>query len=168
DPTDGPGPVLAFLRRRQVLGFMADPVVRACAPRTERPTMPPKILAMPQASDWKRALETGMQFTELRRSQARAIVSELVAQGQLAREQMAAAIDEVLEMSRRRSEELRKVVQKEVQRQLGALGLATKADLVALERRLTRANREAKKSGPNRAGSSKKTGASKKPSSKKA
>jgi len=130
--------------------------------------MPPKILAMPQASDWKRALETGMQFTELRRSQARAIVSELVAQGQLAREQMAAAIDEVLEMSRRRSEELRKVVQKEVQRQLGALGLATKADLVALERRLTRANREAKKSGPNRAGSSKKTGASKKPSSKKA
>jgi polyhydroxyalkanoate synthesis regulator phasin len=147
---------------------MADPVVRARAPRTERPTMPPKILTMPQASDWKRALETGMHFTELRRSQARAIVSELVAQGHLAREQMAAAVDEVLEMSRRRSEELRKVVQKEVQRQLGALGLATKADLVALERRLMRANREAKKSGPSKAGSSKKTGSSKKPSSKKA
>jgi hypothetical protein len=55
-----------------------------------------------------------------------------------------------------------------VQRQLGALGLATKADLVALERRLMRANREAKKSGPSKAGSSKKTGSSKKPSSKKA
>ena len=26
--------------------------------------MPPKILTMPQASDWKRALETGMQFIE--------------------------------------------------------------------------------------------------------
>ncbi len=125
--------------------------------------MPPKILTMPQASDWKRALETGMQFTELRRSQARAIVSDLVAQGHLAREQMTAAIDEVIDMSRRRSEELRKVVQKEVQRQLGALGLATKADLVALERRLTRANREAMKSGP-----SKKSGSSKKPPSKKA
>ncbi len=124
--------------------------------------MPPKILTMPQASDWKRALETGMQFTELRRSQARAIASDLVAQGHLAREQMAAAVDEVLEMSRRRSEELRKLVQKEVQRQLGALGLATKADLAALERRLTRANREAKKSGP-----SKKSGSSKKLSSKK-
>ncbi|MDP9336114.1 MAG: hypothetical protein M3Q30_22780 [Actinomycetota bacterium] len=136
--------------------------MRARAPRTERPTMPPKILTMPQASDWKRALETGMQFTELRRSQARAIASDLVAQGHLAREQMAAAVDEVLEMSRRRSEELRKLVQKEVQRQLGALGLATKADLAALERRLTRANREAKKSGP-----SKKSGSSKKLSSKK-
>jgi len=109
-----------------------------------------------------------MQFTELRRSQARAIVSDLVAQGHLAREQMAAAIDEVVEMSRRRSEELRKVVQKEVQRQLGALGLATKADLVALERRVMRASREAKKSGPSKAGASKKTGSSKKPSSKKA
>src|SRR5260370_35722500 len=110
--------------------------------------MPPKILTMPQASDWKRVLETGMQFTELRRSQARAIVADLVAQGHLAREQMASAVDEVVEMSRRRSEELRKVVQKEVQRQLGSLGLATKAEIAALERRLTRANREAKKSGP--------------------
>jgi polyhydroxyalkanoate synthesis regulator phasin len=108
--------------------------------------MPPKILTMPQATDWKRALETGMQFTELRRSQARAVVSDLVAQGHLAREHMTAAVDEVVEMSRRRSEELRKIVQKEVQRQLGSVGLATKADLAALERRLTRANRETKKS----------------------
>ncbi len=108
--------------------------------------MPPKILTMPQATDWKRALETGMQFTELRRSQARAVVSDLVAQGHLAREHMTAAVDEVVEMSRRRSEELRKMVQKEVQRQLGSVGLATKADLAALERRLTRANRETKKS----------------------
>jgi polyhydroxyalkanoate synthesis regulator phasin len=148
---------------RQVLGFMTDPVVRALAPRMERPTMPPKILTMPQASDWKRVLETGMQFTELRRSQARALVADLVAQGHLARDQMASAVDEVLEMSRRRSEELRKVVQKEVQRQLGSLGLATKADIAALERRLTRASRETKKSGP-----AKKSGPSKKLSSKKA
>ena len=39
------------------------------------------------------ALETGMQFTELRRSQARAIVTDLVAQGHLARDQMGAAVD---------------------------------------------------------------------------
>ena len=114
--------------------------------------MPPKIPTIPQSSDWKRALEAGMQFTELRRSQARAIVAELVAQGHLARDQMGAAVDEVVEMSRRRSEDLRKVVQNEVQRQLGSLGLATKADLAALERRLTRANREAKKSRPGQEG----------------
>jgi polyhydroxyalkanoate synthesis regulator phasin len=118
--------------------------------------MPPKIPTIPQSSDWQRVLETGMQFTELRRSQARAIVSDLVAQGHVARDQMGAAVDEVLELSRRRSEDLRKVVQNEVQRQLGALGLATRADLAALERRLTRANREAKKSGPAKKASGKK------------
>ena len=120
--------------------------------------MPPKITTRiptriptirPQSADWTRALETGMQFTELRRSQARSIVADLVAQGHLARDQMGAAVDEVIEISRRRSDDLRKVVQGEVQRQLGALGLATKADLDALERRMTRANRETqKKTGP--------------------
>ena len=127
--------------------------------------MAPKMPTMPQASDWRRVLETGMQFTELRRSQARAIVSDLVAQGHLARDQMTSAVDEVLEMSRRRSEELRRVVQHEVQRQLGSLGLATKADLIALERRLTRANRETKKSG---AAKSKKSSSSKKAAPKSA
>jgi polyhydroxyalkanoate synthesis regulator phasin len=114
--------------------------------------LPAKIATIrPPAADWKRALETGMQFTELRRSQARAIVTDLVAQGHLARDQMGAAVDEVVEMSRRRSDDLRKVVQTEVQRQLGALGLATKADLNALERRMTRANRETKKkTGPSK------------------
>jgi polyhydroxyalkanoate synthesis regulator phasin len=91
---------------------------------------------MPQSPDWKRVLETGIQFTELRRSQAHRLASDLVAQGQLARDQVGAAVDELIEISRHRSEELRKVVSTEVQRQLGALGLATQNDLAALERRL--------------------------------
>jgi polyhydroxyalkanoate synthesis regulator phasin len=95
---------------------------------------------MPQSPDWKRVLETGIQFTELRRSQARRLASDLVAQGQLARDQLGAAVDELVEMSRARSEELRKVVSDEVQRQLGGLGLATKNDLAALERRLRSAS----------------------------
>ncbi len=119
--------------------------------------MPPKIPTMPQPSDWRRVLETGMEFTELRRSQARSIVSDLVAQGHIARDQMGAAVDEVIEISRRRSEDLRRVVQKEVQRQLGSLGLATKADLKALERRINRANRETKKSASTKKSSSKKS-----------
>jgi polyhydroxyalkanoate synthesis regulator phasin len=104
--------------------------------------MPPKIPSI-QASDWRRVMETGMQFSELRRSQARAIVTDLVAQGHLARDQMSAAVDEVVEMSRRRSDTVRKLVQHEVQRQLGVLGLATKADLAALERKLERTTRPA-------------------------
>lgn len=91
---------------------------------------------MPQPPDWKRALETGMQFTELRRSQAHRLATDLVAQGQLARDQVGAAVDELIEISRHRSEELRTVVRGEVQRQFGGLGLATKKDLLALERRV--------------------------------
>jgi polyhydroxyalkanoate synthesis regulator phasin len=102
----------------------------------------PKV---PQGPDWKQILETGMQFTEMRRSQARSLAADLVAQGHLARDQMAATVDEFVELSRRRTEALRKMVQSEVQRQLATVGIATKQDLAALERRLTKANREAKK-----------------------
>jgi len=109
--------------------------------------MPPSIPTIRQP-DWKRVLETGAQFTELRRSQAREVVADLVAQGQLARDQMGAAVDEVIEISRRRSDNLRKIVQSEVQRQLGSIGLATKADLNALERRLTRTARETSRTKP--------------------
>ena len=86
---------------------------------------------MAQPPDLKRVLETGIHFTELRRSQARRLASDLVAQGQLARDQLGAAVDELVEISRRRSEELRTVVSTEVQRQLSVIGLATKRDLVA-------------------------------------
>ena len=127
--------------------------------------MPPKIPTL-QASDWRRVMETGMQFTELRRSQARTIVSDLVAQGHLAREQMNSAVDEVLEMSRRRSDDLRKLVQHEVQRQLGAIGLATKADLAALERRIASAPPAASKKKST--GPAKKAPSGAKPKAKKA
>jgi polyhydroxyalkanoate synthesis regulator phasin len=122
---------------------------------------------MPQALDWNRLLEAGSQFTEMRRSQARALAADLVAQGHLARDQMASAVEELLEQSRQRREDLRKVIQKEVQRQLSALGLATKADLAALERRLAKASgvkkapakTAARKPAKKSAKSAKKTGA---------
>src|SRR5471032_3379917 len=117
-----------------------------------------KEVDMPQPPDWKRVLETGMHFTELRRSQAHRLAIDLVAQGQLAREQIGAAVDELIEISRRRSEELRAIVSQEVQRQLGVLGLATKRDLEALEKRLRTANRSAGRA----------TGAGKAPAKKKA
>ncbi len=91
---------------------------------------------MPLPPDWKRVLETGMQFTELRRSQAQRLAADLVATGQLARDQIGAAVDEIVEASKTRSEELRRVVRDEVDRQLSGFGFATKRDLGALERRL--------------------------------
>jgi polyhydroxyalkanoate synthesis regulator phasin len=118
---------------------------------------------MPETPDWKRVLETGMQFTELRRSQAHRLASDLVARGQLARDQVGAAVDELIEMSRVRSEELRQIVSSEVQRQLGVIGFATKSDLVALERRLRAA--PAAKKAPAKA-AAKKSPAKKAPAKK--
>jgi DNA-binding protein HU-beta len=107
---------------------------------------------MPQTPDWKRLLETGMEFTEMRRSRAKQIAADLAAQGQLARDQVSATVDELIDASRERSEKFRGAVRAEVQRQLGALGLATKADIAALERRLTSGSRSgaAKKSAAKR------------------
>ena len=95
---------------------------------------------MAPVPDWKRALDTGAHFTEVRRSQARKLASDLVAQGQLARNQVGAYVDELVERSRRTSEQLRAIVRTEVERQLGVIGVATKRDLDALERRLRAAN----------------------------
>ena len=91
---------------------------------------------MAQGPDWKQLIETGMSFTEMQRSQARKFVADLVAQGQLAQDRAAATVDEVLEASRRRREDLRLLVQTEIQRQVHALGIATRDDLDRLERRL--------------------------------
>lgn len=92
---------------------------------------------MAQGPDWKQLIETGMSFTEMQRSQARKFVAELVAQGQLAQDRAAATVDEMLEISRRRREDLRTLVQTEIQRQVRALGIATRDDLARLERKLT-------------------------------
>ena len=52
---------------------------------------------MAPVPDWKRALDTGAHFTEVRRSQARKLASDLAAQGQLARNQVSAYVDELVE-----------------------------------------------------------------------
>src|SRR5690242_7531290 len=118
---------------------------------------------MAQGPDWKQLIETGMQFTEMRRSQAKRVAQELLAQGQIARDQVSSTVDELVEMSRRRTDELRNIVRHEVQRQLGALGLATKEDVERLERRVA-----AVSAGPAGARKATKKAAAKKAPAKKA
>jgi polyhydroxyalkanoate synthesis regulator phasin len=115
---------------------------------------------MAQGPDWKQLIETGMSFTEMQRSQARKFVAELVAQGQIAQDRAAATVDEVIEVSRRRREDLRTLVQTEIQRQVHALGIATRDDLDRLERKLA--------GKPAGASAAKKTSAAKKAPAKKA
>jgi polyhydroxyalkanoate synthesis regulator phasin len=91
---------------------------------------------MAQAPDWKQLIEAGMQFTEMRRSQAKRIAGDLLAQGQIARDQVASTVEELVDMSRRRREELTAIVRHELQRQLAVIGVATQEDLARLERRI--------------------------------
>jgi polyhydroxyalkanoate synthesis regulator phasin len=115
---------------------------------------------MAQGPDWKQLIETGMSFTEMQRSQARKFVADLVAQGQLAQDRAAATVDEVIEVSRRRREDLRSLVQTEIQRQVHALGIATQDDLARLERKLAGKPAAAKKA-PAKKAAAKKTPAQK-------
>lgn len=79
-----------------------------------------------------------MQAREMTRAQAQRVVRQLVKEGQLAEGRARSYVDELLTRSRKRTEELRKLVRREIQSQLSALGLATKDDLAKLEGKLTK------------------------------
>src|SRR4029077_7410326 len=99
------------------------------------------------------------------RSQARAVAGDLVNHGQLARDQVSGAVDEIVAMSRRRSDALTGIVRGEVSRQLSSLGLATQADLRRLERKL---NSTVKKTADRAAKKATKTTAAKRAAAKRA
>jgi polyhydroxyalkanoate synthesis regulator phasin len=91
---------------------------------------------MAQRPDLSKYLDAGAQFVALTRAQARARAKELVNQGQLAQEQVQGFVDDLVEESRRRTDDMLDVVRREIQRQVKALGIATKDDLARLEARL--------------------------------
>ena len=125
---------------------------------------------MPRGSglEWKQLLAAGAQLTALSRTQARRLAGDFVTQGELARDQISAAVDEMLDISRRRTEELSKLIRTEVRRQLGVLGIATKEDLARLERKVASATRATSKKAPANKKVTKKTaGRSRRPVTKK-
>ncbi|MGZ8762929.1 MAG: hypothetical protein ACXW2Y_06355 [Acidimicrobiia bacterium] len=91
---------------------------------------------MAQRPDLSRYLDAGAQFVALTRAQARARAAELVGQGQLAQEQVQGFVDDLVDESRRRTDEMLEVVRREIQRQVKVLGIATKDDLAGLESRI--------------------------------
>ena len=82
---------------------------------------------MASTPNWKSMLEFGSQITEPRVEQVRTFVANLVDAGQLGREQAATAVEEILELSRRRADELTVMVRREVERQLRAIGIVKDA-----------------------------------------
>jgi polyhydroxyalkanoate synthesis regulator phasin len=99
---------------------------------------------MAQLDALRKYLEAGMAFTQTTRARAEEIVGNLVRAGELQTEQTQQQVQELVDRSRENTERLVNVVRTEVVGQLGSLGLATKADLAKLERKLNAAVRASK------------------------
>lgn len=91
---------------------------------------------MPQSDIWKRYLDAGMEFSQMTRSRAEGIVKDLIRAGEVQREERKQRIEELLERSRKNTEELVNTVRKELSQQLSVLGVATKDDLAKLEKKV--------------------------------
>ena len=94
---------------------------------------------MAQSDLFKRYLDAGIAFTELTRERAQAIVREWVKAGEVPMQRADDFIEDLVERSRQNTEAIVTLVQSQVQEQLGALGLATKADIARLEAKISRA-----------------------------
>ncbi len=123
---------------------------------------------MAQRPDLTRFIDAGAGFVSLTRGQAQASARDLVAQGLLAQNQVQSFVDGILEESRRRRDAAISTVRTEVGRQVKSLGLITKDDLAASERRLRKelgAKSSTKGTGAKKA-ATKKTPAKKAPAKK--
>ncbi|MGH9164705.1 MAG: phasin family protein [Acidimicrobiales bacterium] len=92
---------------------------------------------MSQSDVFRKLLDAGLAFGELTRNRAEALVRDLVRSGEIRRDQAQEKVEELLERSRRNTEQLAGVVRREIATQLRTMGLATNDDLDRLEQRLT-------------------------------
>jgi polyhydroxyalkanoate synthesis regulator phasin len=128
---------------------------------------------MAQNNTFKRYLDAGTAFMEMPRKRAENIVKDLVKAGELQRKQAQQAVDDLLERSRKNTEQLVDLVRREITTQLSTLGVATKDDIARLESRLASlggpkpppgapVKAQAKKAGPAKKAGGKKAAPAKK------
>ena len=141
---------------------------------------------MAETNILKRYLDAGMAFTSMTQARAEEIIKELVKTGEIQTENAQAALSDLLERSRRNTEELLEQVRRDIANSAESLGLATVADLTRIEKLIdaispskatetataakktaTKKVAAAKKSVAKKTGSTKKA-ATKKPAAKKA
>lgn len=85
---------------------------------------------------FRRTLEAGTSFLDMSRERAETVVKEWVDAGDLGKGKAQKAIDDVLERSRKATDDLRDVVRREIATQLSAMGVATHDDIARLEAKL--------------------------------
>ena len=113
---------------------------------------------------WKRYLDVGVTFTEMTRKRAEEFVRDLVKAGEVQQERAQKAVDDLVDRSRRNTEELVALVRQEIKSQVSTLGIATKDDIKRLEGRINQlAKAPVKKTAPRKA-TAKKTSRAKKTS----
>jgi polyhydroxyalkanoate synthesis regulator phasin len=78
---------------------------------------------MAQNDTLKRYLDAGVAFTQLTRERAEAIVQDLVKNGEVQRKQAEQAIEQLVERSRKNTDDLVSIIRREVAAQLKNLGL---------------------------------------------
>jgi len=117
---------------------------------------------------WKRYLDVGVTFTEMTRKRAEEFVRDLVKAGELQQERAQKAVDELVDRSRRNTEELVALVRNEIKSQVSTLGIATKDDIKRLEGRIDRLSKAPVKKAASRKATAKKTSGARKSGAKKA
>lgn len=84
----------------------------------------------------KRYLDAGVTFTHLTQARAEAIVRDLVRAGEVQTGDARQRVEELLERSRKNSDNLMKLVRDEVNSQVARLGLVPKKELDAVRKEL--------------------------------
>jgi polyhydroxyalkanoate synthesis regulator phasin len=123
---------------------------------------------MAQNDRLRRYVDAGAAFTQITRSKAEAIVKDLVKAGEIQRDQAQERVDELVERSRKNREALAALIRKELDAQLGMLGIATKQDIVRLEGKIAKlgSSGPAARATAARSTATKKAGAKKAPAKK--
>ncbi len=103
---------------------------------------------MAQSDVLKRYLDEGMKFTQMTQARAESIVNRLVRTGELQADEAQSAVQELVDRSRKNTERLLASIRKEVAGQVHGLGLATKADISRLEKRIDAIARAGRATAP--------------------
>ncbi|MGI9023283.1 MAG: phasin family protein [Acidimicrobiales bacterium] len=89
---------------------------------------------------FRRTIDAGTAFVDMSRERAEAVVKEWVDAGDLARGTAKNAVDDLLDRSRRVTDEVANMIRREISAQLAALGVATREDLARLEAKIDAAS----------------------------
>jgi polyhydroxyalkanoate synthesis regulator phasin len=121
---------------------------------------------MAQPELWRRLLDAGSDFTEMTQKRAEQLVQSLVDAGEVQVDQAQKAAQELVEKSRENRSRFLKAVDREVQAQVNRMGLATKADVERLERKVAKLSAPAKKAPAKKKAPARKAPAKKAPASR--